>query len=259
MAQRRMFSLKIVSSDAFLEMPSSSRELYFQLGMYADDDGFVSPKKIMRMVGSSEDDLKVLLTKRFLLIFKNGVVVIKHWRIHNLLQGDRYTETDYKEEKATLYLNENGAYTDRETGVKPLQITKPQWQLDRKKGIEINREQIGNKSGTQDRIGKVRLGKDRIDIIPSSPAETGDLNPFKSGYLDKFKVPTKISSSRGLLAQEIYEWSGKKLSFSMLMRLIKLKGEQFTREVWADVKQSDAKDPYKLFMWKLGQTKVELK
>lgn len=107
-----MFSSEIVSSDAFLEMPTSSRELYFQLGMYADDDGFVNPKKIMRMCGASDDDLKVLLAKRFLLPFESGVVVIKHWLIHNMIRKDRYKETMYLEEKKTLNIKENRAYSD---------------------------------------------------------------------------------------------------------------------------------------------------
>lgn len=107
-----MFSQEIVASDAFLEMPTSSRELYFQLGMYADDDGFVNPKRIMRMAGASDDDLKVLLSKRFLLPFENGVVVIKHWLIHNMIRKDRYKETVYVEQKKLLKIKENGAYTE---------------------------------------------------------------------------------------------------------------------------------------------------
>lgn len=107
-----MFSLKIVDSDAFLDMPTSSRELYFQLGMRADDDGFVNPKKIIRMLGASEDDLRVLLSKRFLIAFENGVVVLKHWRINNLIRKDFYQETVYLDEKKRLYIKENKAYTD---------------------------------------------------------------------------------------------------------------------------------------------------
>ena len=115
MAQRRMFSLKIVDTDAFLDMPQSSQLLYFHLSMRADDDGFVgNPKKIMRVIGTNEDDMKVLLAKRFVLTFKSGVVVIKHWRIHNYIQSDRYTPTSYLEEKKQLFLNENQSYTDKE-------------------------------------------------------------------------------------------------------------------------------------------------
>ncbi len=107
-----MFSPDITESDAFLEMPASAHSLYFHLGMYADDDGFVNPRKIMRMLGSSEDDLKVLLSKRFLLIFASGVVVVKHWKINNLVRKDWYRPTQYVEEKSLLLIKENGAYTD---------------------------------------------------------------------------------------------------------------------------------------------------
>lgn len=108
-----MFAKTIVLSDAFLDMPLSARCLYFTLGMFADDDGFVnSPKGIMRQCGASEDDLKVLLLKRFLLAFDSGVIVIKHWRINNYLRNDRYVETKYTDEKAMLSIDQNGAYTD---------------------------------------------------------------------------------------------------------------------------------------------------
>ena len=113
MAERRMFALKIIDSDAFLDMPASSQSLYFHLSMRADDDGFISnPKRIMRMIGASDDDIKILLSKRFLLAFDTGIVVIKHWRLHNYIAKDRYHETIYKEEKDKLFIKENGSYTD---------------------------------------------------------------------------------------------------------------------------------------------------
>ena len=113
MAERRMFAKTIVLSDAFLDMPLSARCLYFTLGMLADDDGFVnSPKSIMRQAGASNDDLNLLMVKRFILKFDSGVIVIKHWRIHNYIQKDRYKESKYMEEKATLMIDQNGAYTE---------------------------------------------------------------------------------------------------------------------------------------------------
>jgi glutaredoxin len=112
MAQRRLFSPAIVESDAFLEMPVSTQALYFHLGMNADDDGFVCPKMIMRMVGASEDDLKVLLAKRFVLSFETGVIVIKHWLIHNSIRKDRYIPTKYLDEKNMLVIKDNNSYTE---------------------------------------------------------------------------------------------------------------------------------------------------
>ena len=111
MAERRMFAKTIVLSDAFLDMPLSARCLYFTFGMLADDDGFVnSPKSIMRQSGASNDDLNLLIAKKFILTFDSGVIVIKHWRINNYLRNDRYKETTYLEEKNALVIKENGVY-----------------------------------------------------------------------------------------------------------------------------------------------------
>ena len=112
MADKRMFSKSIVLSDAFLDMPPTTRCLYFTLSMLADDDGFVnSPKSIMRQSGASEDDFKVLVAKKFIIPFDSGVIVIKHWRINNYLRGDRHKPTKYLEEMAELQIEQNGSYT----------------------------------------------------------------------------------------------------------------------------------------------------
>lgn len=112
MAEKRMFTQKIIDSDAFLDMPLSAQTLYFHLNMRADDDGFVNnPKKIQRMIGASVDDLKILLMKRFIIGFDSGVIVIKHWRMANALRKDRYTPTAFQEELAKLEIEGNGAYT----------------------------------------------------------------------------------------------------------------------------------------------------
>ena len=118
MAERRMFAKTIVLSDAFLDMPTSARCLYFTLGMLADDDGFVnSPRSIMRQCGATDDDMKLLLAKKFALIFDNGVIVIKHWRVNNYLRNDRHVDTKYKKELATLKLDDNNAYTRSDVGI----------------------------------------------------------------------------------------------------------------------------------------------
>ena len=139
MAERRMFAKTIIDSDAFIDMPTTARLLYYDLSMRADDDGFVnSPKKISRMTGASDDDLRILAMKKFIIPFESGVVVIKHWKIHNYIRKDTYRETKYKDEKATLRLDENNAYT--------------------------NRQLLVDGPSTQDRIGKDRLGKESIEI-----------------------------------------------------------------------------------------------
>ena len=151
MANRRMFAKTIIDSDAFLEMPSSSQMLYFHLSMRADDDGFVNnPKRIMRMIGAGEDDLKLLFVKRFLIGFESGVVVIKHWKIHNYIQKDRYTKTMYQEEFSRLDTKGNKAYTE---------LTEPSNQA-----ISSQCIQDGYKMDTQVRLGKDRLGKDREEV-----------------------------------------------------------------------------------------------
>ena len=149
MSERRMFTKAIVNSDSFLDMPLSAQCLYFHLGMQADDDGFInSPKRIVRMVGASEDDFKLLIMKRFLLAFDSGVVVIKHWRMHNLIRKDRYHPTKYQDEVGMLLLKENGAYTERGNHMATT------WQP--------SDNQVGADWLTEVSIGKVRLGKDRL-------------------------------------------------------------------------------------------------
>lgn len=141
-----MFAKTIIDSDAFLDMPLSTQALYFHLSMRADDDGFINnPKKIQRMIGCCDDDLKLLLAKNFIFAFESGVVVIKHWKIHNYIRNDRYKETVYQEEKAQLYEKDNKAYT---------------------LGIPND-----NQTETQVRLGEVSLGKDRSgqDSVEEKP------------------------------------------------------------------------------------------
>lgn len=141
MAKKRMFSIDIVGSDAFLDLPYSAQCLYFQLGMRADDDGFVgNPKTIQRIAGTKASDLELLVKKRFLIQFPSGVVVIKHWKINNQIQKDRYTPTVYTEEYQSLYIKDNKAYTE----------------------VDASRIQDVSKMDTQISIDKNRLDKNSI-------------------------------------------------------------------------------------------------
>ena len=116
MANRRMFAKSIVLSDVFLDMPMSARCLYFTLGMLADDEGFIgNPKSIMRQCGATDDDMRILLAKRYVLGFESGVIVIKHWKMNNYLQNDRIQSTTYLDEKDTLEIDNKGAYTEKNT------------------------------------------------------------------------------------------------------------------------------------------------
>lgn len=112
MANKRMFTMHIVDSDAFLDMPLSAQCLYFHLNMRADDDGFIgNPKRVQRLIGASDDDFKILIAKRFVLAFEDGVIVIKHWRMHNTIRADRYTPTAYQEELSMLLMKDNKSYS----------------------------------------------------------------------------------------------------------------------------------------------------
>lgn len=113
MAEKRCFSMSIVDSDAFMEMPLSTQCFYFHLGMRADDYGFVNnPRRIAKLVGASDDDFKLLVSKRFLLLFDNGVVVIKHWRMNNNLRDDRLKAPQYPDVAAKVFIKDNGSYTE---------------------------------------------------------------------------------------------------------------------------------------------------
>ena len=198
MAQRRMFSPEIIESEDFLALPVSSQALYLHLAMNADDDGFIQPQKIMRMVGSSGDDLKILLAKRFILSFQSGVVVIKHWLIHNLIRGDRYKETRFIEEKNTLKIKDNKAYTE----------------LD-KSGCQID-----NQCPPQVRLGKVRLGEVREGKVKNTSEETSQIveliNSFKEvnpSYSKFFANKSQRSAFQRMLKVHGLEKLQKIISF----------------------------------------------
>jgi uncharacterized phage protein (TIGR02220 family) len=166
-----MFSKKITDTDIFLDMPLSSQALYFHLNMHADDDGFVSnAKTVKRMIGSSDDDLKLLLTKNFIFAFESGVVVIKDWKIHNYIRKDTYNTTIYGDEKEQLSQDENGSYT-----LSPRAVDEPSPQV---------------------RLGKDRLGKDSNIYSSSNDEPHIDLETFKEiiSYLNE-KAGTKYRAS----------------------------------------------------------------
>ena len=152
-----MFAKTIIDSDAFLEMPHTTQLLYFHLSMRADDDGFVNnAKNIMRMASCKDDDITILMAKKFIIPFESGVCVIKHWKIHNYIQKDRYTETKYKNEKSMLFLDENKAYT-----------------------LSKNEEciQSVHEMDTQVRLGKIRLELDKNKDIGDKPPRSQNFSP----------------------------------------------------------------------------------
>lgn len=168
MAQRRMFSKDIVRSDAFLDMPPSTQLLYFHLGMEADDDGFIGNNKMVaRLAGSSNDDIKLLIAKRFILAFPSGVVVVKHWKINNYIQSDRYRQTKYLQEKNLIITKENGAYTENIQNV--------------------------YKSDTQVRLGKDRIHVEEANTLPDNAYQEIDK---KTGELVTITTPLEESQKK---------------------------------------------------------------
>ena len=169
MAERRMFAKTIIDSDAFLDMPLSTQALYFHLSMRADDEGFINnPKKIKRMIGASDDDLKLLIAKNFVIPFESGVVVIKHWRIHNYIRADRLIKTVYKDERGMLDVKENGAYT-----VGGQQSVKCQSSVSQV-SVKCQSSDGQSTDKCQHRLGKDRLGKDSIDKVRVGEDRVGD-------------------------------------------------------------------------------------
>lgn len=159
MAEKRMFALSVVDSDAFLDMPLSSQALYFHLSMRADDDGFINnPKKIQRIIGATDGDAEILVARKFIIPFETGVIVIRHWKLNNYLRSDRYHPTVHQREKAMLSTDENGAYY----------INK------RKTGIPMV-----DKRSTENREDKNRLDKNRIEKNSIGYVEKEDNNTDK--------------------------------------------------------------------------------
>ena len=169
MARRRMFSFDVVGTDRFLDMPSSTQNLYFHLGMYGDDDGFVSsPKRIAANCGSSTDDLKLLIAKGYVIPFDSGVIVITDWKVNNQIKSDRYKPTQCTDEKAQLHVNKVGQYV---IGTK----LEPVW------------NEIGNIMEPQYSIGKDRLGKDSLGKDSLGKGKSGTATPSSP----RFKPPTE--------------------------------------------------------------------
>ena len=224
MAERRMFAKTIVTSDAFLDMPPTARCLYFTLGMFADDDGFVNnPKSIMRQVGSTTDDMNILIAKKFVLAFDSGVIVIKHWRIHNYIQSDRYHATKYQEELDTLMLDENKSYT-----TKPLEIP-------------MDTECIHDVSivDTEVRLGKDSIGKDSINIraIKEEFESLWKLYPKKQGKEKAYGYYHKARKS-GTTYEEVENGINAYVAYIRAKQVdaqyIKMGSTFFSQKAWQD-------------------------
>lgn len=221
MAERRMFAKTIIDSDAFLDMPASAQALYFHLAMRADDDGFINnPKKVMRIVGASNDDAKILLTKRFLLEFDSGIIVIKHWWMHNYIQKDRYKPTVYQEERAQLSKKPNGSYTFGEG----------------EKLLDTECIQDVSKVEAQDRLGKDR-DKVRLELGESKRKIDSTVNLADTRARDPFSAFAMNEDDQDL-TDALLTWlsemadSGRPLSPKDQGEILDKLRTEFTRAEW---------------------------
>ena len=224
-----MFAKTIIDSDACLDMPQSSQLLYFHLSMRADDDGFVSnPKKIIRMMGAGDDDFKVLMAKRFLIPFESGVCVVKHWKIHNYIQTDRYQPTSYLKEKELLVLNENGSYTEKkETCIQNGYISDTQVRLGKV------------------RVGKVRLGKVNKDIskdisieksfnkVVKSSFGNKDINTLLQEFEKSFGFAPKPVQQNRWAANRLIKAHGLEWVLSVLKATVVIQDEPYSPKIYS--------------------------
>lgn len=164
-----MFCRSIVESDRFLEMPLTSQALYFHLGLRADDEGFInSPKRILREINCSIDDLKLLISKGFVYCFESGIVVITHWKVHNTIKTDRFTPSIYSQEKKLLSTDNNKKYVLLSENNKIIPNIR--------NTMEPNWNQIGTKLEPQYRLDKNRLDKDSNNIQSTSVDGVNGIN-----------------------------------------------------------------------------------
>ena len=178
MAERRMFAKTIIDSDSFLDMSLSAQALYFHLSMRADDEGFVNnARKIQRMIGASNDDVKILTAKSFIIPFDSGIIVIKHWKMHNYIRKDRIVETVYKEERRMIKEKSNGAYTM----IPQAPMIKGEITV-----CQTDVSQVTDKC--QHRIGKDRIGKGSKDIDQNKNALDSAIDDFMD-FRKKIRSP----------------------------------------------------------------------
>lgn len=219
-----MMSKSIIKSDTFLDMPATTQNLYFHMLLDADDDGFINaPKSIMRMIGSKDDDMKVLAAKQFVIPFESGVVVIKDWKIHNYIQNDRYKPSTLPE-RDLLNIQKDKTYT----------LKSDVSSMDTKciQSVSIGKDRLGKVRLGEDRIGKDRVGKDSIDILCHVSHDDVDKSHFEIiEYLNlktgsKFKPTTKpyvqairsrlkegytVDDFKTVIDKKCREWKGTKL------------------------------------------------
>ena len=249
MAQRRMFAMTIIDSDAFLDMPLSAQALYFHLSMRADDEGFINnPKRIQRAIGASDDDMKLLNAKNFVIRFGSGIVVIKHWRIHNYIRGDRLKGTVYAEERKMLDVKGNGAYT-----IKPelTRIAEDGAGACQSNVSHLSDKCQSNVSQMTDACpANVGIGKDRLDKVSigevkeiNARARTREEKPVKHRYGEYNNVLLSDDEMEKLKAEFPNDWQERidNLSRGIASHGYKYKNHLATIRNWA--RRDEARKP----------------
>lgn len=207
MARKRMFSLLVVDTDEFLDMPSSTQSLYYHLGMRADDDGFVSsPKKIVKLVNCSNDDLKLLIAKGFIIPFDSGIIAIRHWKLNNDLKKDRYTPTIYLNEKSTLRVNKNKVYSIDGNNLETNWIQNgnkldTQYSIDKNSKDKNSKEYIVQKqeeNQEEKQVKKEKKPKETHNSIIENYTINDDLREALKGFVEMRKEIKKPITTKGL-------------------------------------------------------------
>ena len=189
MASKRMFSLYVIDSDAFLDMPLTTQALYFHLCMRADDDGFINnPKKIQRMIRATDDDMRMLIAKQFLIPFDTGVLVIRHWKIHNVIRKDTYKPTLCTAEMEQIDTTDTGMYQMRNEPVTSAYRDRDDVVTDTSRSLPVDKN----------RLDKTRLDKEYEQIF----SEIWSIYPNKKGRQQAFDA-FRRSMKKGASADEI--------------------------------------------------------
>ncbi|QGJ84843.1 hypothetical protein [Lactococcus phage P1045] len=205
MAQRRMFSKKIVETDLFMEMSPTAKLLYFYLNMSADDDGFVgNPKTIKLISGATDDDLKILIAKQFIIPFDSGVVVIKDWKIHNYIQKDRYNQTQYLDEKKQLLVEENGTYT------KCIQDVSS---LDTQVRLGKSKDRLGKSNNMSDKSDDVIPYSEIISYLNEKAGRSFKTTEAHKRFIKaRWNEDYKLDDFKKVVDNKVADWTGKTIN-----------------------------------------------
>lgn len=215
MAEKRMFTKKITDSDAFTELPSSAQTLYFHLNQGADDDGFNNQVQMaMFRAHATIDDLKLLILKKFVIRFESGVIVIKHWYMHNYIRKDTYTETAYLDEKSLLRLDENKSYvlTNNQLSLLPVDESLTQIRLDKNR---LDKNSIDNTTITNSESQVLKTAAD--ELINVTPLMTEMLLDYEKEYGEEVVILAIKECSKHDARTMVYletilkAWRGKNL------------------------------------------------